>query len=72
MRGKHEKIGFDSTAGWLGYLSKEGQLLIKRFPVVPERPYGEMVVRKLNHAALDRPTQVYLSWLTCQCVRGRA
>jgi hypothetical protein len=55
VRGKHEKIGFDSTAGWLGYLSKEGQLLIKRFPVAPERPYGEMVVRTLNHTALDRP-----------------
>ena len=48
VRGKHEKIGFDSTAGWLGYLSKEGQLLIKRFPVAPERPYGEMAVRTLN------------------------
>ena len=41
-RRAHEKIGFDSDAGWLGYLSKDGQLLVKRFAVHPERPYGEM------------------------------
>jgi hypothetical protein len=41
-REAHEKIGFDSNVGWLAYLSKEGQLLVKRFVVHSDRPYGEM------------------------------
>ena len=41
-REAHEKIGFDSDVGWLAYLSKEGQLLVKRFAVHSDRVYGEM------------------------------
>ena len=26
-RMKHEKVGMDSTAGWMGYLSKQGSYL---------------------------------------------
>ena len=39
----HEKIGMDSTAGWMAYLSKAGNLLVKRFSVDPTRVYGEML-----------------------------
>jgi len=36
------KFAIDSEAGWLAYLTMQNQLFIKKFPVLPERMYGEM------------------------------
>ncbi|MEO9592426.1 hypothetical protein [Rhodopirellula bahusiensis] len=36
------KLGFDSHAGWLAYLSPTNQLFVKRFPTFPERSYNEL------------------------------
>jgi len=36
------KFGLDSEAGWLAYITKSDLLFVKRFPVYPERVYGEM------------------------------
>jgi hypothetical protein len=35
------KLGFDATAGWLGYLMPNGSLFVKRFAVYPDRVYNE-------------------------------
>jgi hypothetical protein len=36
------EFGIDSYAGWLGYITRDNLLFVKRFPVYPERIYGEM------------------------------
>ena len=36
------KLGFDSYAGWLGYVMKNNLMFVKRFPTYPDRPYNEM------------------------------
>ena len=36
------KLGIDSFAGWLAYLMPDDLLFVKRFPVYPDREYGEM------------------------------
>lgn len=35
------KLGFDATAGWLGYLMPNNTLFIKKFAVYPDRVYNE-------------------------------
>lgn len=35
------KLGFDSTAGWLGYLMPNNTLFVKRFATYPDRVYNE-------------------------------
>ncbi|MBM4077682.1 MAG: hypothetical protein FJ267_18800 [Planctomycetes bacterium] len=35
------KLGFDATAGWLGYLMPNNTVFIKRFAVYPDRVYNE-------------------------------
>ncbi|MGL4551131.1 MAG: hypothetical protein ACRC33_08085 [Gemmataceae bacterium] len=35
------KLGFDASAGWLGYVMPNGALFVKRFPVYPDRVYNE-------------------------------
>ena len=35
------KLGFDSHAGWLGYLAPHDQLFVKRFATYPDRAYNE-------------------------------
>ncbi|HUQ72801.1 MAG TPA: serine hydrolase domain-containing protein [Planctomycetaceae bacterium] len=35
------KLGFDSYAGWLGYLHPTGMLFVKRFATHPDRVYNE-------------------------------
>ncbi|MEI7423844.1 MAG: hypothetical protein WCK18_17200 [Prolixibacteraceae bacterium] len=39
---KLPKFMTDGTAGWLAYINKDDQLFIKRYPVYPDRIYGEM------------------------------
>lgn len=34
--------GIDSYAGWLAYITRSGLLFVKKFPVYPDRPYGEI------------------------------
>lgn len=36
------KLGFDSSAGWFGYLLPEGTLFVKRFATYPDRVYAEV------------------------------
>ncbi|MCU0376763.1 MAG: DUF4380 domain-containing protein [Bacteroidales bacterium] len=36
------KFVMDVAEGWLAYITRDGQLFIKTFPVYPERVYGEM------------------------------
>jgi len=38
----HPKLGMDSHAGWLAYLTDNNLLFVKRFPTYPDRPYNEM------------------------------
>jgi hypothetical protein len=35
------KLGFDTTAGWLGYLMPNDMLFVKRFATFPDRVYNE-------------------------------
>jgi hypothetical protein len=35
------KLGFDSYAGWLGYVLPNDTLFVKRFPTYPDRVYNE-------------------------------
>lgn len=35
------KLGFDATAGWLGYLMPNNTLFVKRFATFPDRVYNE-------------------------------
>jgi hypothetical protein len=37
-----QKIVMDVADGWSAYISKDDQLFIKKFPVYPDRVYGEM------------------------------
>lgn len=39
---KYPKLGMDSTAGWFSYLTRSNLLFTKKYPVYPERVYGEM------------------------------
>lgn len=36
------KMGFDSTAGWCAYAMPNDLLMVRRFPVFPERMYGDL------------------------------
>jgi hypothetical protein len=36
------QYGFDTYAGWLAYLTRSSLLIVKRFPVFPDRQYGEI------------------------------
>lgn len=36
------KLGMDSTAGWFCYLMRNDLMFVKRYPVYPDRVYGEM------------------------------
>jgi hypothetical protein len=36
------KLGLDSSAGWFCYLMRNDLMFVKRFPVYPDRVYGEM------------------------------
>jgi len=36
------KLGLDSAAGWFAYLMPSDLLFVKRYPVYPDRVYGEM------------------------------
>jgi hypothetical protein len=39
---KYPKLGMDSCAGWLCYLTKNDLMFIKRFPTYPDRLYNEI------------------------------
>lgn len=39
---QHPKLGFDSYAGWLGYLMPGNVLFVKHFPTFPTRVYNEI------------------------------
>lgn len=45
---KYSKIGWDSTAGWMAYASRDDLLFIKRFPVYPNRKYAEFTGMTLS------------------------
>jgi hypothetical protein len=36
------KFGIDSYAGWLGYITKNNLLMVKRFPTYMDRAYGDI------------------------------
>ena len=36
------KFGFDSTAGWIAYITPDSHLFLKTYEVYPDRPYGDM------------------------------
>lgn len=36
------KFGIDSYAGWLGYITKNNLLMVKRFPTYTDRAYGDI------------------------------
>ncbi len=36
------KFGIDTYAGWLGYIMRNNILFVKKFPVYPGKPYGEV------------------------------
>ena len=42
------KLGFDSMAGWMAYLSRNDLLFVKRWPTFPDRVYGEMASLTLS------------------------
>jgi len=42
------KLGMDSATGWLAYLTKGGQMFVKRFATYPDRPYNEMAALTIS------------------------
>ena len=38
----HPKLVMDCEKGWLGYITLENQLFIKKFKIYSDRPYGDM------------------------------
>ena len=42
------KFGIDSYAGWLGYITRDDLLFVKRFPVYPDRVYGELAAYTIS------------------------
>ena len=36
------KLGFDSYAGWMAYVTRDDLLFVKRFPTYPDRVYNEV------------------------------
>ncbi|MBN1294547.1 MAG: esterase, partial [Candidatus Latescibacteria bacterium] len=42
------KFGIDSYTGWLGYITRSNLLFVKKFPVYPERPYGELAAYTIS------------------------
>jgi len=43
-----KKFGVDSYAGWLGYVTRDDMLFVKRFPVYPDRAYGEVAAYTIS------------------------
>ena len=39
---ENPKLGMDSAAGWFCYLTRNDLMFVKRYPVYPDRVYGEM------------------------------
>jgi hypothetical protein len=42
------KLGFDSYAGWIGYVMPNDTLFVKRFPTFPDRVYNEAAALTLS------------------------
>lgn len=42
------KVVLDVQPGWLAYVSRRGMLFLKRFPVYPDRPYGELAANNAS------------------------
>ncbi|MFC1607170.1 hypothetical protein ACFL47_04290 [Candidatus Latescibacterota bacterium] len=42
------KFGIDSYAGWLGYITRDDLLFVKRFPTYPDRRYGEVAAYTIS------------------------
>lgn len=42
------KFGLDSADGWLGYVTRQNLLFVKRFPVYPERAYAEFAALTIS------------------------
>ncbi|MCE5252504.1 hypothetical protein LLG96_20065 [bacterium] len=42
------KFGVDSYEGWLGYITRSNLLFVKKFPVYPERAYGEVAAYTIS------------------------
>lgn len=54
---KFPKLGFDTNAGWFGYLMKNDLLFVKRFPANPNRVYNEVAGLTMSiWYPSDRPT----------------
>ena len=53
---QHPKLGFDSAAGWLAYLTRDGLLFVKRFPVYQDRVYNEVAALTISVWYPDPPT----------------
>ena len=43
-----KKFGIDSYAGWLGYITPGNLLFVKKFPVYPDRVYGEVAAYTIS------------------------
>lgn len=52
---RRPKLGFDTTAGWFGYLMKNDLLFVKQFPVYPDRVYNEAAGLTMSIWYPDRP-----------------
>ena len=39
---RRPKLGFDSYAGWMGYVTPDDLLFVKRFKTYPDRVYNEV------------------------------
>jgi len=42
------KFGIDSYAGWFGYITRSDLLFVKKFPVYPDRRYGEVAAYTIS------------------------
>ena len=42
------KFAMDLVEGWLGYLTKQNRLLIKKFEVFPNSVYGEIAANNMS------------------------
>ena len=42
------KFGIDSYAGWFSYITRDNMMFVKKFPVYPDRVYGELAAYTIS------------------------
>jgi hypothetical protein len=52
------KFVFDSTAGWLGYITRDNHLFLKTYETFPERAYGDLTPATASIWQVENRTEI--------------